>query len=164
MVGSSGVAGNALRERASRRFAMGGRDVGRDEAECGRQHRRVIGEADDRHHVGHKIERQDEICERGDQRDLDMARSIAVERAEIGGDEIFRERQVAPRRAVTFGQKRRARAARCLAASGRPIRSPIVTTSRCPSGNFDASNVGTAAGKTQAPRLSRPAGPSPRRA
>ena len=64
-----------------------------DQPDRGGEHRRIIGEAEHRHHVGDEIERQDEIGDRAEQRDLHMARRLLVEGAVIGREQILGERQ-----------------------------------------------------------------------
>ena len=62
------------RPRAPPRDAPG--DMAGDHADGGGEHGGVIGEAEHRHHVGDEVERQDEIGDRAQQRDLDMARRL----------------------------------------------------------------------------------------
>ena len=69
------------------------RDVGRDQPDRGGEHRGIIGEAEHRQHVRDEIERQDEIGDGAEQRRLDMARRLLVERAIIGRQQILGERQ-----------------------------------------------------------------------
>src|SRR5204863_437129 len=68
--------------------------VARDHADRGGEHGCIVGEAEHRQHVGHEVERQDEIGKRAQERDLDMPRRLAVERAIIGGEQIFGEGQL----------------------------------------------------------------------
>src|SRR3954453_8797889 len=81
-------------QRGAGGFAMFVRDVAGNHADRGGEHGGVIGEAENRHHVGDEIERQDEIGNRAEQRGLDMARRLPVERAVIGREQILRERQM----------------------------------------------------------------------
>ena len=87
------------RKRALRRFTMVGRDVRRYEFDRGRKHRGIVGVADHRQHVGNEVGGEHEIGERANERGLHMDRRLAIERAIMGGDQIFRERQ--PRRKPT---------------------------------------------------------------
>src|SRR3954464_5459304 len=81
-------------QRGAGGFAMLIRDVAGNHADRGGEYGGVIGEAEDRHHVGNEIKRQDEIGDRPEQRRLDMARRLPVEGAVIGGEQILRERQL----------------------------------------------------------------------
>ena len=67
-------------------------DMAGHEAERGRQHRGVIGEAQRRDEVGNRVNRQHEICQRGEQGGAHRMRGLAVECAVIGGEEILGER------------------------------------------------------------------------
>jgi hypothetical protein len=58
------------------------------------QHGGIIGEAEQRHKVGQEIDRHDEVSERCQQRAAHAQRRVAVERAVIGGDRVFRERDL----------------------------------------------------------------------
>ena len=54
------------RHCAFRHLAVLRAHVACDQAQRGRQHRRIVGEAEERHHVGHHVERQHEIGERAE--------------------------------------------------------------------------------------------------
>src|SRR4029077_4163224 len=57
------------------------------------QHRCVVGETDDRQHVGHRIERKYEIGQRSHECCLHLHRGCTVEGAVIGSEQILGERQ-----------------------------------------------------------------------
>src|SRR6185312_13637524 len=78
-------------QRGAGGFAMPGRDVTCDQANRGGENGGIIGKAEYGHHVRNEIERQDEIGERAEQRGLDVARGLFVERAVIGRKQVFRE-------------------------------------------------------------------------
>ena len=65
----------------------------RHQLDRGRQHRGIVGEADQWQHIGNDVDRQHEIGERAEERGLHMRRRVAVERAIIGGEQILDERQ-----------------------------------------------------------------------
>src|ERR1051326_3018259 len=52
----------------------------------------IVGQADDRQHVGYQIERIDEVGERGYQRNPHIGRRLTVERAVVDGENLLGER------------------------------------------------------------------------
>jgi hypothetical protein len=83
-------------EDTARRVAVLRRDMHGNQPDRGGEDRRIIGETDERQHIGNEVERQHKVRERADQGDLNPARRVAIEGAEIGRDQILGKRQ--PRR------------------------------------------------------------------
>src|SRR5258708_38779761 len=83
-------------EDTARRVAVLRRDMDRNQLDRRGEDRGIISEANERQHIGNEVERQHKVRERADQGDLNPARRVAIERAEIGRDQILGKRQ--PRR------------------------------------------------------------------
>ena len=64
-----------------------------DELDGGGEHGGIIAIADDRQDVGNRVRRQHEVSKRANERRLHAQRGLAIERAIMGGEQIFRERQ-----------------------------------------------------------------------
>jgi NADPH2:quinone reductase len=76
---------------AARRFAVRRADAVGDELNRGHQHRGIVGETDDRQHVGNGVDRQHEISDRRNERRLHAERRIPVEGAIIGRKQFLGE-------------------------------------------------------------------------
>src|SRR5215471_13539637 len=85
--------GGGTRKHAARRFAMLRPDMNGNQPNRGSQHGGIVGEADERQHVGNEVERQHEIRQRAEQGDLNPARGVTIEGAEIGCDQILGKRK-----------------------------------------------------------------------
>ena len=82
-----------MREDTARRVAVLRRDMDRNQLDRGGEDCGIIGEANERQHIGNEVERQHKVRERADQGDLNPARRVAIECAEIGRDQILGKRQ-----------------------------------------------------------------------
>ena len=71
---------------------MLGQHVRSDHADGGREHRGVIGVADQRQIIRNHVKRQNKISERAPKGRAHGERSLTIERAVIGGKRILRER------------------------------------------------------------------------
>jgi hypothetical protein len=118
---ASGKTAPCARKDAPRRIAMVGADMGRNEPDRGGEHRCIIGEADDRQHVGDQVEWQDEIGERGDQNELDATGRVAIEGTEIGREQVFGKGQIG-RKAPEFRAKLTSNASPSAAAAAAPTK------------------------------------------
>jgi TRAP transporter TAXI family solute receptor len=78
-------------QRGAGGIAMLLRDMACDHADGGRQHGGIVGKAEQRQHVRHEVERQDEIGHGAEQRRLHVTRRLLVERTVIGGEQVFGE-------------------------------------------------------------------------
>src|SRR5262245_50105655 len=87
------LGGKVARERALGGFAMLRPNMTDHQPQRSGEHCGIVCEAEQRQHVRHEIKRQDEIGQRADQRDLNVARRVAIERAVICGEQILGEWQ-----------------------------------------------------------------------
>jgi hypothetical protein len=67
--------------------------MARHHAQRGEQHGGIVGEAEERQHVGHEVEGHDEIGECADQGRSHLEWRCPIEGTVIGGEQVFGERQ-----------------------------------------------------------------------
>jgi hypothetical protein len=81
----------SARKGTACRFAVLRGDMNRNQLDRGSQDGGIVRETDERQHVGNEVERQHEIRKRADDGDLNPARRVAIEGAEIGRKRILGE-------------------------------------------------------------------------